>query len=59
MLEVAPAAWEALEGQPGTPKYNRNRQAFLASHLDVRARKPLAPEPESAPVEALARGRVR
>jgi tRNA nucleotidyltransferase/poly(A) polymerase len=60
MQEVAPAEWEALEGQPGTPKYNRNRQAFLASRLDVRPRKPLVPEPEStAPAEALARGRVR
>jgi tRNA nucleotidyltransferase/poly(A) polymerase len=60
MQEVAPAEWEALEGQPGTPKYNRNRQAFLASRLDVRPRKPLVPEPEStAPIEALARGRVR
>ena len=60
MHEVAPAEWEALEGQPGTPKYNRNRQAFLASHLDVRPRRPPVPEPESpAPVEALARGRIR
>jgi hypothetical protein len=60
MQEVAPSEWQALEGQPGTPKYNRNRQAFLASRLDVRPRKPPVPEPEStAPVEAVARGRVR
>jgi tRNA nucleotidyltransferase/poly(A) polymerase len=60
MQEVAPSAWQALEGQPGTPKYNRNRQAFLASRLDVRPRKPPVPEPEfTAPVEAVARGRVR
>ena len=59
MQEVAPAEWDALEGQPGTPKYNRNRQVFLASRLDVRPRKPPVPEPESAPVEAVARGRAR
>ena len=59
MQEVAPAEWGALEGQPGTPKYHRNRQAFLASHLDVRPRKPPEPEPESASVEVFARGRAR
>jgi tRNA nucleotidyltransferase/poly(A) polymerase len=62
MQEVAPSEWAALEGQAGTPKYTRSRQAFLASRLDVRPRKPPepGPEPESpAPVEALARGRVR
>jgi hypothetical protein len=60
MQEVAPSEWAALEGQPGTPKYIRSRQAFLASRLDVRPRKPPEPEPESpTPVEALARGRLR
>lgn len=47
MLEVSPAAWAALEGQPGTPKYNRNRHVLIASHLDVRPRKPAEPEPET------------
>jgi hypothetical protein len=60
MQEVAPSEWAALEGQPGTPKYNRSRRAFLASHLDVRQRKPPVPEPEPIPpVEVLARGRGR
>jgi len=60
MQEVAPSEWEALEGQPGTPKYNRSRQALLASRLDVRPRRPPMPEPEPiTPVEALARGRAR
>jgi|HubBroStandDraft_1064217.scaffolds.fasta_scaffold02218_5 tRNA nucleotidyltransferase (CCA-adding enzyme) len=60
MQDVPPAEWGTLEGQPGTPKYHRSRQAFLASHLDVRPRKPPVPEPESiAPVDALARGRGR
>jgi len=60
MQEVPPAEWEALEGEPGTPKFNKSRQAFLASRLDVRPRKP--PEPEiapTAPTEELARGRGR
>jgi tRNA nucleotidyltransferase (CCA-adding enzyme) len=60
MREVAPAEWAALEGQPGTPKYHRSRQALVASRLDVRPRKPAAPDPEPImPVEAMARGRVR
>ena len=62
MLEVPPAEWQALEGQPGTPKYNRSRQAFLAAHLDIRPRKPAeapAPEPPAPPTETLVRGRIR
>jgi tRNA nucleotidyltransferase/poly(A) polymerase len=60
MQEIAPSEWKALEGQPGTPKYNRSRRAFLASRLDVRPRKPAEPEPEPAgPAEAVVRGRVR
>jgi len=60
-MQAVPAAeWEALEGQPGTPKYNRQRQALLASHLDVKVRKPAVPEPPPAPpLEAAARGRER
>jgi len=60
MQAVAPSAWEALDGQPGTPKYNRSRQALLASHLDVRPRKPPLTEPQPpVAVEALVRGRAR
>jgi len=58
MQEVPPSEWDAVEGQPGTPKYNRNRHALVASHLDVRPRKPPEPEPE-APVEAMMRGKGR
>jgi len=60
MQEVPAAEWDAIEGQPGTPKYNRNRQVFLASKLDVRPRK--TPEPEQPPVtpaEVVIRGRTQ
>ncbi len=57
MQEVPQSEWDALEGQPGTPKHSRSRQAMLASHLDVK-RKPPEPEPEP-PVEAMVRGRGR
>jgi tRNA nucleotidyltransferase (CCA-adding enzyme) len=66
-IQEAPAAdWQVIEGEPGTPKYNRSRQAFLAAHLDVRAPKP-EPELEAAPSaplspappEVVARGRGR
>ena len=61
-IGLEPSAWQTLEGQPGTPRHNRSRQAFLASHLDVRPRKPPEPEPEPeliAPVDSMARGRTR
>ncbi|HUO31958.1 MAG TPA: hypothetical protein VMU80_22245 [Bryobacteraceae bacterium] len=63
MQEVPAAEWQALEGEPGTAKYARTRQAFVAAHLDVRPRKTPEPEPEPeaapAPVEAVARVRGR
>lgn len=66
-MQEAPAAdWQAIEGEPGTPKYNRSRQAFLAAHLDVRPPKPeleleAAPSTPAPPVqpEVVARGRGR
>jgi tRNA nucleotidyltransferase (CCA-adding enzyme) len=58
MQEVPQAEWDAIEGQPGTAKYNRNRHVLVAAHLDVRPRKPPEPEP-APPVEAAMRGKVR
>jgi tRNA nucleotidyltransferase (CCA-adding enzyme) len=60
MLEASPSDWQAIEGQPGTPKYNRNRQAFLAARLDVRPRKPTEMEAEAGTpsADAVARERV-
>ena len=64
MQEVPRTEWEALDGQPGTSKYNRARHALVAARLDVRPKKPAEPEP--APVEpvlpadiAVVRGRGR
>ena len=59
MQEVTATEWEAIQGAPGTPKYNRNRQAFVASKLDIRPRR--VPEPEleiNTPADTLARGRI-
>jgi tRNA nucleotidyltransferase (CCA-adding enzyme) len=59
MQEVPPSEWAALEGAPGSPKYQRSRQAMVASHLDVRP-KPVeeeAPPPAPMPVEFAGRGR--
>jgi tRNA nucleotidyltransferase/poly(A) polymerase len=61
MQEVPAADWQAIEGQPGTPKYTRSRQAFVAARLDVRPPKQPEPEPEALPIapEVLVRGRER
>jgi len=61
--EIPESDWAAIEGEPGTPKYRRNRQAFVAARLDVKPPKPEeqaevvpAAEPAPAPVEVV-RGR--
>jgi len=57
MQEVPASEWESLDGQPGSPKHNRARQALLASRLDVRQRK--APDAEEEPAEVPGRNRGR
>jgi tRNA nucleotidyltransferase/poly(A) polymerase len=60
MQEVPLSVWQALEGQPGTPKHHRSRLAFLASRLDVRQPKtPVSETVAAAPVEVPTRGRYR
>jgi tRNA nucleotidyltransferase (CCA-adding enzyme) len=61
MQELPAGEWQAIEGQPGTPKYMRSRQAFLAAHLDARPKppEPQPPEPEPVAPEVAARGRGR
>jgi tRNA nucleotidyltransferase (CCA-adding enzyme) len=60
MQEALPSDWEAIEGQPGTHRYLRNRKAFIASRLDLRPRKQPKPEAQPvAPIEMVERGRAR
>ena len=51
---------QAIEAKPGTPKFEKARDALLAAHLDRRPRKPPAPPPPPPPVETTGmRGRPR
>jgi tRNA nucleotidyltransferase/poly(A) polymerase len=58
--EITPEEWATVEAKPGTPKYNKAREEFIANRLDRRVRKP-APTPEPPPPEpapaAMGRGR--
>src|SRR5262249_32148647 len=49
--EIAPEEWAAIEGKPGTPKYNKAREEFVSNRLDGGVGKPEPPPP--APVPAL------
>ena len=42
--EITPEEYAAIEIKPGTPKYQKARDAFIANRLDRRPKKP--PEPE-------------
>jgi len=44
--EITPEEWATVEGKPGTPRYKKAREEFIANRLDRRApRKPVAPPP--------------
>jgi tRNA nucleotidyltransferase/poly(A) polymerase len=43
--EITPDEWKAVEGKPGTPKYNKARDEFITVRLDRRVRKPEPPPP--------------
>jgi hypothetical protein len=48
VLEITPEEWATVEGKPGTPRYAKAREAFIANRLDRRPKKPAEPtEPES------------
>jgi len=47
--EITPEEWAALEPKPGTPKYAKARDEFIANRLD---RRPPKKVEEPAPVEA-------
>jgi tRNA nucleotidyltransferase (CCA-adding enzyme) len=48
--EIPPEEFAKIEGKPGTPKYNKAREDFIAVQLDRRPKKP--PEPPPAPPPA-------
>jgi tRNA nucleotidyltransferase/poly(A) polymerase len=50
--EIPQEQWKAIEGTPGTPKYEKARSAFISTHLDRRPKKvepPPPPPPEPPP----------
>jgi tRNA nucleotidyltransferase (CCA-adding enzyme) len=42
--EITPEEWASVEGKPGTPRYNKARDEFVANRLDRRPKKPPVPE---------------
>jgi len=47
LQEITPEEWATIEGKPGTPKYNKARDSFIAIRLDRKPKKP--PVPEAVP----------
>jgi tRNA nucleotidyltransferase/poly(A) polymerase len=47
LQEIPPEEWATIEGKPGTPKYNKARDSFIAIRLDRKPKKP--PVLEEAP----------
>jgi hypothetical protein len=47
--EITPEEWATVEGKPGTPRYAKAKDAFVANRLDRRVRKPAAPEEPPPP----------
>ena len=46
--EILPEEWAAVEGKPGTPRYAKARQEFIAARLDRRVPKAEEPAAEQA-----------
>jgi tRNA nucleotidyltransferase/poly(A) polymerase len=44
LQEITPEEWATVEAKPGTPKYKKAREEFIAYRLDRKVKKP--PEPE-------------
>jgi tRNA nucleotidyltransferase (CCA-adding enzyme) len=58
--EFPAAELEAIEAKPGTPKFEKAREALLLAHLDRRPRKPPVLPPPPPPLETTGmRGRPR
>jgi tRNA nucleotidyltransferase/poly(A) polymerase len=49
LQEITPEEWATIEGKPGTPKYNKARDSFIAIRLDRKPKKPPVPEVAAPP----------
>lgn len=49
VAEITPEEWASIPVKPGTPKYAKARDAFIAQMLDRRPKKVVEPTPEPAP----------
>jgi tRNA nucleotidyltransferase/poly(A) polymerase len=47
--EITPEEWATVEGKPGTPKYAKAKDDFVANRLDRRVKKPPVPEAPPPP----------
>lgn len=58
-LEITPEEFASIQAKPGTPKYQKAREALIAHRLDRRPPRvaPEAPPPPPPPETAFARGR--
>jgi tRNA nucleotidyltransferase (CCA-adding enzyme) len=60
IAEITPEEWAGIEVKPGSPKYAKAREAFIANRLDRRVKKVIEEPPPPAPVpEAVAMRRGR
>jgi tRNA nucleotidyltransferase/poly(A) polymerase len=50
--EITPEEWATVPGTPGTPKYAKARDEFVAHRLDRKVKKPVEPPPATPVVEA-------
>jgi tRNA nucleotidyltransferase/poly(A) polymerase len=49
IAEITPEEWATIEVKPGTPKYAKAREAFIAHRLDRRVKKVVEPPPPPPP----------
>jgi tRNA nucleotidyltransferase (CCA-adding enzyme) len=52
VAEITPEEWESIPVKPGTPKYAKAREQFIAGKLDKRPKKVVEPTPTPAPPPA-------
>jgi tRNA nucleotidyltransferase/poly(A) polymerase len=49
LQEITPEEWATIEAKPGTPKYTKARDSFIALRLDRKVKKPAVPEAPAPP----------